>query len=1047
MKNIVFATYIVIFCSMFSLNAEDVNIIMKKGGHYSFSEEQVSPDSSTSLKIIRNDKVSEVQEFLFPSRICTDGTRTDGNEMRSISFLSLYNNHLCGDIHATFDASSNAFYAVMPYSTQEDLKNTVASFEAAGSVFVMYASDAEDSTAIHQLSGKSVNDMSMGEHSHFGLLHYRCVDVMNNIANYSLYVRNNLLPVVRLNFEGSLENEWKVCGVEFDDESSKKGTIKWKKKDDFYKIKLDKKTPFSNLPSSKRWVLFPAEEENPSEEYSYVRRSLLSSFAQKLRGEFWHPSTKPVELVVKGEYKGLYYLGEDIRTSDGKISNAIIYELNDKADADEIFYETSVSKTVCKVEDTDLDESESLFANASKVFDDFEKTIFSADFSFQELEQFVDLTSFADWYVLHELAKVDCSNFDGDVYAVVSDNVRLSMGPVAFPADVFEGDPSGFVTRKNVWFRELLKNSDFVELAIERLKIFSTIYPQVVRENMEMLKYRMGGEHYLSWNQEALDDMTAKYCQNMNGWIQSRVEWLDFKLKEELSWLQNVKATSNNEIKSFGLETSSNSKLLENYVAKIVNDTVMVRIPYLYDFQLVPTFSTSGEVFCEGEKVESGKTKLDFSKPLTFVVKAQSGETRQYVVSVKNNGLPVIHIEAPFEKGTITKTEWLSNCKMTVYHEDGTLDYFSGEGMMNIKGRGNSTWDASQKKPYAIKLNEKSEILGLLEHKRWVLLANHYDRSFIRAGLASWLAKRLTNQDWTPSGFSVELIFNNEHVGNYFFCEQVKVDDDRVDSDYLLEVDTKAKQTFTGGDDITFETSRTGNLFNIKYPEVTIGDSEYTYLKEYINKVEQVLYNESLFLDPNEGYKKYCDLESFVDWSLIKELSKDYDANFFTSCFMNLSDGVLKMGPLWDFDLAFCNNPFADLFGGFGGGWGGGFGGGTGVDYEYYNEPEGFHVLEADWLNRMMLDPEFKSLMRKKIDHLIAHEEEIFRYIDEQAALNKYSFISNEYKWKTLAEQSMWGSGTWNYDEDSLAVYYDKDEIEKMKNFIRDRLRWMQSQF
>ena len=125
MKNIVFATYIVIFCSMFSLNAEDVNIIMKKGGHYSFSEEQVSPDSSTSLKIIRNDKVSEVQEFLFPSRICTEGTRTDGNEMRSISFLSLYNNHLCGDIHATFDASSNAFYAVMPYSTQEDLKNTV----------------------------------------------------------------------------------------------------------------------------------------------------------------------------------------------------------------------------------------------------------------------------------------------------------------------------------------------------------------------------------------------------------------------------------------------------------------------------------------------------------------------------------------------------------------------------------------------------------------------------------------------------------------------------------------------------------------------------------------------------------------------------------------------------------------------------------------------------------------------------------------------------------------------------------------------------------
>ena len=333
MKNIFFATCIVVFCSMFSLNAEDVDIIMKKGERYSFSENQFDPDSSTHLKIIRKDNVSEVQEFLFPFRVFAEETRTDGNVMKSVSFLSLYNKRLCGDVHATFDASNNAFYAVIPYFTQEDLKNTIASFESTGNVFVMHASGGGDSTAILQLSGKNVNDMRAGELAHFGALQYRCADMEDNVVSYNLYVRNNLLPVVRLDFEGSLENEWKVCGVEFDDENPKNGTIKWKKKDDFYKIKLDKKTPFSNLPSSKRWVLFPAEVGGASEEYSYVRRSLLSSFAQKMGGEVWHPSTKPVELVVKGEYKGLYYLGEDIRTSDGKISNAIIYELNDKADA------------------------------------------------------------------------------------------------------------------------------------------------------------------------------------------------------------------------------------------------------------------------------------------------------------------------------------------------------------------------------------------------------------------------------------------------------------------------------------------------------------------------------------------------------------------------------------------------------------------------------------------------------------------------------------------------------------------------------------------
>ena len=82
MKNIFFATCIVVFCSMFSLNAEDVDIIMKKGERYSFSENQFDPDSSTHLKIIRKDNVSEVQEFLFPFRVFAEETRTDGNVMK-----------------------------------------------------------------------------------------------------------------------------------------------------------------------------------------------------------------------------------------------------------------------------------------------------------------------------------------------------------------------------------------------------------------------------------------------------------------------------------------------------------------------------------------------------------------------------------------------------------------------------------------------------------------------------------------------------------------------------------------------------------------------------------------------------------------------------------------------------------------------------------------------------------------------------------------------------------------------------------------------------
>ena len=55
-------------------------------------------------------------------------------------------------------------------------------------------------------------------------------------------------------------------------------------------------------------------------------------------------------------------------------------------------------------------------------------------------------------------------------------------------------------------------------------------------------------------------------------------------------------------------------------------------------------------------------------------------------------------------------------------------------------------------------------------------------------------------------------------------------------------------------------------------------------------------------------YRKYLDVNSFVDWYLVNEIAKNNDAVFWSSCYMNVSpNGKIKMGPLWDFDIAFGN--------------------------------------------------------------------------------------------------------------------------------------------
>ena len=42
---------------------------------------------------------------------------------------------------------------------------------------------------------------------------------------------------------------------------------------------------------------------------------------------------------------------------------------------------------------------------------------------------------------------------------------------------------------------------------------------------------------------------------------------------------------------------------------------------------------------------------------------------------------------------------------------------------MKIRGRGNSTWWVSDKKPYQLKFSEKTEFLEMPEDKKWIFLA------------------------------------------------------------------------------------------------------------------------------------------------------------------------------------------------------------------------------------------------------------------------------------------------------------------------------------
>lgn len=198
-----------------------------------------------------------------------------------------------------------------------------------------------------------------------------------------------------------------------------------------------------------------------------------------------------------------------------------------------------------------------------------------------------------------------------------------------------------------------------------------------------------------------------------------------------------------------------------------------------------------------GNAIDNGtNTYIPSEKDLeTFI------EVTVYTDDGKNNfscnlycsQLPVMYITTEAEiqnkedyvAGTLTtkRNEEYINQEATVYNGD-----------IEIRYRGNSTM-GYDKKPYKIKLDEKTDMFGFGENKHWVLLANHLDGALMRNKLAYELSGFL-GMPYMQST-DVVLIMNGRYDGIYQFCEQIRVDyksGNRVDI-YDWE---KASEKFAG---------------------------------------------------------------------------------------------------------------------------------------------------------------------------------------------------------------------------------------------------------
>ncbi len=459
----------------------------------------------------------------------------------------------------------------------------------------------------------------------------------------------------------------------------------------------------------------------------------------------------------------------------------------------------------------------------------------------------------------------------------------------------------------------------------------------------------------------------------------------------------------------FSFLKKNNPSLSSNMGLEIADNKIKGNVPFNVSLdELVATFEHTGvDIKIDGVSQVSDVTTNNYQEILTYTIAAADGTTATYEAEIiRFTGLPLVFITTDNEEPIDSKEEY----------RKGNIQIIGGSGFenldveMKIRGRGNSTWWIGQdgKKPYQMKLNDKSEVLGMPKDKKWIFLAEYSDKTLVRNRAAFEMGYK-SNLDWTPASVYAEVIINGQYNGIYLITQKVEESKNRVNigkDGYLMEIDQLSR---LDSDDIYFETSQF--LINIKEPKLEKDDAEYNYITAFMADFEAALYGDD-FKDPDLGYASFIDVDSFIDWYMINEISKNVDAKLFSSIYMNMIPGEkLKMGPIWDFDLGFGN-----------------------VNYSSAEHPEGFRIKDNPWISRMFEDPSFVAKVKERFLYYRANEEHIIETIDAFAVKLNRSQYENDQIWHTLGTY-IWPNPIWyeTYGE----------EVNHLKNWISQRMNWL----
>ncbi|MDE7403047.1 MAG: CotH kinase family protein [Muribaculaceae bacterium] len=320
---------------------------------------------------------------------------------------------------------------------------------------------------------------------------------------------------------------------------------------------------------------------------------------------------------------------------------------------------------------------------------------------------------------------------------------------------------------------------------------------------------------------------------------------------------------------------------------------------------------------------------------------------------------------------------------------------------LQIRGRGNFTWQAFAKKPYRLKLDKKAALLGMNSSKHFALLAHADDNRAFMRNLTGFEVSRMSGLPWTPADKPCEVVLNGNYIGLYFLTETIRFDKKRINltdpddvvEDWLAENPDKTaadylwtEEDYTGPWLIEFDNnvdefqvivnSKQGQPLRVthKTPEDYVTDKHRDWLINEITAIDNELYT-------NTKAGKWLDRIDLTDaarFFVTNQIMNNYES-YSGSCYLTKDKGAdakWHFSPVWDFGSAFQVSRDQTLWI---------------FDSQY----------PQHWCKPMWENPTFKAEVKRIFEAMDAEGfDRIFNYQNEYAARIKAAAAQDAERWK-----------------------------------------------